>query len=100
MYNNTRDDEALVTGIGRSTTVIQHYDDGGRGARQQGDTTSAGKAMLGEHQQQHKAHRGAKHGHSEMAVGDQAGRELSRERAPCGFYREEREGFKSRLTLL
>jgi hypothetical protein len=29
-----------------------------------------------------------------------AGRELSRERAPRGFYREEREGFKSRLTLL
>jgi hypothetical protein len=45
------------------------------GTRQQGDTTSAGKAMLGEHQQQHKAQRGAKHGHSEMAVGDQAVRQ-------------------------
>jgi hypothetical protein len=29
-----------------------------------------------------------------------AWRELSRERALCGFYREERERFKSRLMLL
>ena len=77
MYSNTRDDEALVTDIGRSTTVIQHYDDGGRRrtATRRHDERWELRAMLGEHQQQHKAQRGAKHGHSEMAVGDQAVRQ-------------------------